>query len=394
MNYLTKASFSQEPNQREIENLEVAYRAACEAVVLLKNDGILPLDKSKLKTIGVVGPNANSRAALIGNYHGTSSRYTTILEGIQDAVGEDVRVLYSEGCHLFKDKVENLGWNQDRISEAVITAEHSDVVVICVGLDETLEGEEGDAGNADASGDKKDLHLPKVQEELIEAVAATGKPTIVILTAGSAIDLCYADENCNGILLAWYPGAQGGKAVADILFGETSPSGKLPITFYRDLEGMPEFTDYSMKNRTYRYMEKEALYPFGYGLTYGDVAVTDAKIANAVTADSDIELEVTVANNGTVATDDVVQIYIKDLESAYAVRNYSLCAFKRVSLAAGESKTVKLVIANKAMMAVDEQGESHVDSRKFKLFAGVAQPDGRSEKLTGKKAVEVELQLA
>ncbi|MCR2022532.1 glycoside hydrolase family 3 C-terminal domain-containing protein, partial [Blautia pseudococcoides] len=229
------------------EHLETAVDMARKGSVLLKNDGILPLDKSKLRTIGVVGPNADSRAALIGNYHGTASRYITVLEGIQDEAGEEVRVLYSEGCHLKNDKVENLAWKQDRISEAVITAEHSDVVIICVGLDETLEGEEGDDGNFYASGDKKDLHLPKVQEELIEKVTAAGKPTVVVLMAGSAVDLNYAEENCSGILMAWYPGARGGKAIADLLFGKVSPSGKLPVTFYRDLEGMPEFTDYSMK---------------------------------------------------------------------------------------------------------------------------------------------------
>lgn len=375
------------------EHLAEALKAAKKSCVLLKNDGILPLDKSKIKTIGVVGPNADSRAALIGNYHGTASRYTTVLEGLQDAAGEEIRVLYSEGCALYKDRVEDLAWKQDRISEAVITAEHSDVVVICVGLDETLEGEEGDQGNASASGDKRDLHLPKVQEELIAAVAATGKPTVVVLMAGSAIDMNYAQEHCNGILLAWYPGAQGGKAVADLLFGADSPSGKLPVTFYRDLEGMPEFTDYSMKNRTYRYMEKEALYPFGYGLTYGDVSVTDAKITNTVTAESDIELEVTVVNSGCVATDDVVQIYIKDLESPLAVRNHSLCAFQRVALAAGESRTIQMKVANRAMTAVDEQGERRIDSRSFKLFAGVSQPDDRSAVLTGKKPVEMELKL-
>ena len=176
-------------------------------------------------------------------------RYITVLEGIREEAGDDVRILYSQGCDLYKDKVENLAWDQDRISEAVITAENSDVVILCVGLNETLEGEEGDTGNSDASGDKVDLHLPKVQEELIEKVTAVGKPTIVVLMAGSAIDLNYAQDNCNGILLAWYPGARGGRAIADLLFGKESPSGKLPITFYKDLEGMPEFTDYSMKNR-------------------------------------------------------------------------------------------------------------------------------------------------
>lgn len=372
------------------EHLEEALNMARKGCVLLKNDGILPLDKSAIKTIGVIGPNANSRVALMGNYHGTATRYTTVLEGIQDAVGEDVRVLYSEGCHLFKDRVEHLGWEQDRISEAVITAEHSDVVILCVGLDETLEGEEGDTGNSYASGDKVDLHLPKVQEELIEKVTATGKPVIVVLMAGSAIDMSYEEENCNGILLAMYPGAQGGKAIAEILFGEVSPSGKLPVTFYRDLEGMPEFTDYSMKNRTYRYMEKEALYPFGYGLTYGDASVTDLVIKNEVSKESDIEVEVTVKNEGSVCTDEVVQVYIKDLESPLAVRNYSLCAFKRVHLAAGETVTVPMTIRNAAMNVIDEQGERHIDSSRFALYAGVSQPDARSEKLTGHAAVKVE----
>lgn len=375
------------------EHLEEALNMARKGSVLLKNDGALPLDKSKLKTIGVVGPNADSRAALIGNYHGTASRYITVLEGIQDEVGDDVRVLFSEGCHLEKDRVENLAWSQDRISEAVITAEHSDVVIICVGLDETLEGEEGDAGNSDASGDKKDLHLPKVQEELIEKVTAVGKPTIVVLMAGSAIDLNYAEEHCNAVLMAWYPGARGGRAVADILFGNVSPSGKLPITFYKDLEDLPEFTDYSMKNRTYRYMEQEALYPFGYGLTYGDTEVKEAKVLGEVTKESDIRVEVFLKNEGDTDTDEVVQIYIKDLDSKLAVPNYNLCAFKRISLKAGEEKKVEMTAPNRAMSVVDEEGERHIDSKNFKLFAGFSQPDERSRRLTGKETVEIPVTL-
>lgn len=370
-------------------HLETALNMARNGSVLLKNDGVLPLDKTQIKAIGVVGPNANSRSALIGNYHGTSSRYITVLEGIKDEAGGDVRVLYSEGCHLEKDRVENLAWSQDRISEAVITAEHSDVVIVCVGLDETLEGEEGDAGNSDASGDKKDLHLPKVQEELIEKVTAVGKPVIVILMAGSAIDMTYAQEHCSAVLLAWYPGAMGGKAVADILFGNVSPSGKLPITFYKDLEGLPEFTDYSMKNRTYRYMTQEPLYPFGYGLSYGDVRVERAETAGETLKESDIRVQVWLKNQGKMDTDEVVQVYIKDLESELAVPNFSLCGFRRVFLAAGEEKHLELVIPNRAMCVVDEEGERHIDSKRFKLFVGTSQPDAMSQKLTGKKASEI-----
>ncbi|NLN41329.1 MAG: glycoside hydrolase family 3 protein, partial [Clostridiales bacterium] len=261
------------------EHNEVALEAARKSLVLLKNDGILPLDKSKIKSIGVIGPNANSRLALKGNYYGTPSRYITFLEGIQDYLeDEDIRIYYSEGCHLHKDKVEPLALKHDRLSEALTVAEHSDVVILCLGLDETLEGEEGDTGNHAASGDKLDLNLPEVQQMLLEKVVAVGKPTILLLATGSAMSINFADEHCNAIIQTWYPGARGGKAVAECLFGEFSPAGKLPVTFYKSLEGLPEFTDYSMKGRTYRYMETEPLYPFGYGLTYSKVALKNLKV--------------------------------------------------------------------------------------------------------------------
>lgn len=363
------------------EHRELAVETARNSAVLLKNDGILPLDKTKLNTIGVIGPNANSRVPLYGNYYGTASRYVTILEGIQDYAGDDVRILYSEGCHLYRDRVEALAWEQDRLSEAVITAENSDVVVLVVGLDETLEGEEMDEGNHVGSGDKKDLQMPKPQRELMERVMEVGKPVIVVLMAGSAIDLCYADEHAQAILQAWYPGAEGGKAIAQLLFGEYSPSGKLPITFYRSLDGMPEFTDYTMKGRTYRYMEGEALYPFGFGLIYGKAVVTDAKILNPVDAASDIQVEAVVKNTGDCKVTEVLQLYIKDEESPYAVKNYSLCGFQRVELEPGQEMCVQMTVTNKAMTAVTDEGERIIDSTKFTLFVGFSQPDARSTAL-------------
>lgn len=375
------------------EHRELAAEAARNSAVLLKNDGILPLDRHSLKSVGVIGPNANSRLPLIANYYGTSSRYVTVLEGIQDYLGDDVRVYYSEGCHLHKDRVEGLAWEQDRVSEAVITAENSDVVVLVLGLDETLEGEELDTGNQVGSGDKADLQLPKVQRELMERVLEVGKPTIIVLMAGSAIDLCYGDEHAQAILQAWYPGAEGGKAIAQLLFGECSPSGKLPVTFYRNLDHMPEFTDYTMKNRTYRYMEEEALYPFGYGLTYSRVTVTGAHILNQVDRDSDIRLEVTVKNQGDRDVTEVVQAYIKDEESALAVPNYSLCGFRRVEVKAGQESRVELVIDKKAMTAVDEEGRRVLDSKRFTIYAGLSQPDARSVALRGESPIALEVQL-
>lgn len=373
------------------EHAAVNLKTAEKSMVLLKNNGVLPLDKSKLKSIAVIGPNADSQEILKGNYSGTASRYVTLLEGIRDAVGDDTRVYYSEGCHLFKNRVEDLGQPNDRIAEAVAVAELSDAVILCLGLDATIEGEQGDAGNAYAAGDKITLDLSPEQEKLLEEVTAVGKPTVLLLSTGSAMSVNYADEHCDAILQTWYPGALGGVAAANILFGEVSPSGRLPVTFYRSVEELPEFTDYSMKNRTYRYMEKEALYPFGYGLSYSKAVYSGLKVPASVGKDDDFTVTVTVANTGTYDIDEVVQVYIKDLESKYAVCNHSLCAFKRISLKAGESKTVVLPVKNMALTVVDDSGERYVDSAKFTLSVGGNQPDARSVALTGSAPLSAEL---
>ena len=362
------------------EHVSAAIEAAEKGIVLLKNDGILPLNKEKLKSIAVVGPNANSRVALIGNYHGTSSRYITVLEGIQDEAGDDVRIYYSEGCHLFRDRVESLGRADDRIAEALVAADQSDVVVLVLGLDETLEGEEGDTGNADASGDKGSLLLPESQRKLAEAVLDSGKPVILCLMAGSAIDISEIADRAAAVVQLWYPGARGGKAAADILFGKRSPSGKLPVTFYYNsaLEEMPAFTDYSMKNRTYRYYEGKALYPFGYGLTYGDTKVL------FVTAD-ETEARVVVRNDGR-ETEDVLQLYIKDMASPDAPVNPVLCAFRRISLNQGEEKEITLKLPARAFQVCNAEGEWVPGSGKWTLYASFGQPDERTRALTGKKA--------
>lgn len=407
------------------EHLALAEKAAQESLVLLKNNGILPLEKSKIKTIGVIGPNANSRAALVGNYHGTASRYITILEGLQDYLGDDVRVLTSTGCELFRDRTENLAFPADRLSEAKIVADNSDVVVLCVGLDETLEGEEGDTGNSYASGDKIDLQLPQVQRDLMEAIKETGKPVVLCLMAGSDIDLSYASEHFDAVIQLWYPGAQGGKAAAKVLFGEVSPSGKLPVTFYESLDELPEFTDYRMAGRTYRYMKGKAQYPFGYGLTYGDVCVTGAEIAACAVKESTgkaaeegslgkgsaktgqavcecgskssgkdfdrqaLTILADVYNTGIHATDEVLQVYVKNHDCADADKHPELCAFTRIHLETGEKKQIRIPIGHRALTVVDEDGIRRDDGHSYTFYVGCSQPDARSEELTGKKAVEI-----
>ncbi len=381
------------------EHMALADKITKESIVMLKNDGILPLDVNKIKTIGVIGPNANSRRALMGNYHGTSSEYVTVSEGIQRYTAGKARVLYSEGCALFEDKTENLALQGDRLAEAKIVAKHSDVVILCLGLDETLEGEEGDTGNSYASGDKTDLLLPKCQRDLMEAVASVGKPVVCCMMTGSAIDLSYPSEHFNAVMQLWYPGARGGKSIADILFGEVSPSGKLPVTFYNGLEQLPDFTDYAMKGRTYRYMEDKAQYPFGFGLTYGQVEVKAAEVSGVSDEkDSfglpDVKVRVTVVNNGAYDTDDVVEIYVKNTDSAHAVKNPALCAFKRIHVKAGQGMETELTVSGRAFTVVDDSGVRKADGSHYKLYAGTTQPDARSIELTGIKPVELDVCLA
>ena len=376
------------------EHLALAKKAAEESIVLLKNDGILPLKKKKGMTIGVIGPNADSREALIGNYHGTPPRYITVLEGIQDYLGEDGRVLYAQGCHLYKDREEALAQPDDRISEAVSCAEHADVVVLCLGLDETLEGEEGDTGNSYASGDKLDLLLPPPQQRLLEAVAKTKKPFIVCLLAGSAMDLNFADQEAAAILQAFYPGAEGGREVARLLFGEYSPSGKLPVTIYRDLTEMPAFTDYTMRGRPYRYLTKKPLYPFGYGLTYSDCVIDEIQPEKEYTYEDavkdGIEIKVHVENRGSYDTEEVLQGYVK-VQSPNEVLHPKLGVFARIHIKAGEGQWISLHISKTAFSTVTEDGERVYDGKKAQIFIGFGQPDERTAELLGVNSLSFEI---
>jgi beta-glucosidase len=375
------------------EHVELSIESAIKSSVLLKNDGILPLDKNKVKSIAVIGPNANSRAALIANYHGTSSRYITLLEGIQDEVADtDIKVNYSIGCHLSRNRVEDLAKPDDRLSEARAAAYNSDLVILSLGLDESLEGEEGDDGNSYCSGDKDDISLPQSQLRLLDAMIDTGVPIILVLQAGSCIDLTKADSSVNAILDAWYPGARGGKAIADLLFGKRSPSGKLPITFYNTLDKMPKFEDYSMSGRTYRYADSDTiLYPFGFGLTYNQLELKNVCIKK-IDNNHNYEAKVCVKNNGNFVQDEVVQIYLKD-ESKEGVKNYKLVAFEHVSVESKSDKTFDIVIPSTSFEAIDENGNKGIFNNKFSLSIGFSQCDEKSISLMGIEPVKVEIEL-
>ena len=360
------------------EHKEKALDFARKSMVLLKNNGILPLNPADYSTIGVIGPVANNRQVLEGNYCGMPDRYITFLEGIQDAFPG--RVMYAEGCHLFKDRISCLARENDRLAEAETVAEQSDLIILCVGLTADIEGEEGDAGNEFASGDKIDLRLPSPQRLLAERVLSKGKPVIIVVAAGSAIN---TESDADAILHAWYPGQSGGKALTDILFGKVSPSGKLPVTFYKDADKLPDFEDYSMKGRTYRYTRDNILYPFGYGLTYSQTVCKNLTVTGNTAS---VEIE----NTGKTDTDDVVQFYMQD-DSEAACPYPKLCGFCRVSLKAGERKTVSIEIPACAFESVDSRGERAVRGSVYTLYAGTCQPDPLSESLTGTACVSASM---
>lgn len=340
------------PEMRRM-NEQVAERC----VVLLKNENqTLPLQKDKIRTIGVIGPNADNRRALVGNYEGTASRYVTVLEGIQDYVGDDVRVLYSEGCHLYKDRTSGLAQENDRASEVRGVCRESDVVIAVMGLDASLEGEEGDTGNEYGSGDKPNLDLPGLQRDILKIAKESGKPVILVLLTGSAMAVTWEDENLDAIVQGWYPGAQGGAAIARILFGDANPEGKLPVTFYRTAEELPAFEDYSMKGRTYRYMKQDALYPFGYGLSYTDYTYADAMlVSDDIRGEKGVVLQAQVTNAGAVDGIETVQVYV-GLEREDAP-NPQLKKIVKVPLKAGETKKIEAVLPREAFMLYDEKGE-------------------------------------
>jgi beta-glucosidase len=367
---------------------ELNRKTARQSLVLLKNEnGLLPLDKSKLKTIGVIGPNANNRRALEGNYEGTASRYITPLEGIQDAVGDDVRVLFSEGCHLYKEKISGLGAGNDRIAEVKGVCKESDVVIVCLGLDADLEGEAGDTGNQFASGDKPDLSLPGLQEHVLKTVYESGKPVILLMLSGSAIALKWADQHIPAIMQCWYPGAQGGRAIAEAIFGAFSPEGKLPITFYASTDELPPFTDYAMKDRTYRYMQREALYPFGFGLSYTDFTITNVKASTDQITDAGIQISATVKNNGKRMGAETLQVYVK--AEREGTPNPQLKALRKVHLQPQEEMELSLHLPVEAFGLYDEDGVRRIYEGSYTIYLGTSQPDSRSIALTGKQPLKL-----
>ena len=357
------------------EHAALALRAAEQSMVLLENDGVLPLNPETVRTIAVIGPNADSIPALEGNYNGTSSRYVTFLEGLREYCGRHgIRLLYSLGCHLFKDRTSNLAQADDRLAEAAMFAEAADVTIACVGLDAGLEGEEGDTGNEYFSGDKNDLLIPESQRRLLQVLKSKAGKLVTVIAAGSNLNV----EEGNAKVFAWYPGQAGGTALAELLFGEKNFSGHLPLTFYRDVKDLPPFEDYSMANRTYRYFAGEPLYPFGFGLSYTSFCLIGAE-ADKETVRAEIQ------NTGSMTGAAVIQVYVA-VDSPFAPPHPRLCGFQRIELNPGETKTAEVPLDRLFTSVVSEEGE-RIPGQSWTLYVGLSQPDENSVRMSGVRPI-------
>ncbi|HET6977048.1 MAG TPA: glycoside hydrolase family 3 C-terminal domain-containing protein, partial [Pyrinomonadaceae bacterium] len=513
------------------EHHALALKTARESIVLLKNaNRTLPLKKD-LKSIAVIGPNADAPEVLWGNYYGYPSRLITPLAGIRNTVSANTKVTYAlgstlagepvvtvpssvlsvdgksglkaeyfnnqelrgepatvrnderidfnwgrfkptpqlnensfsvrwagkltpsesgaytlgftadDGARLYLDgkllvaawaanptktvtkevtleagrsydlrmeyfqtnreAVAKLVWSYPRleerlIDEAVTAVKAADASVLVLGISAGLEGEEMTVKvDGFRGGDRTDLNLPKTQEALLKAVVATGKPVVVVLLSGSALAVNWANDNVPAILQAWYPGGEGGTAVADVLFGDYNPAGRLPVTFYKSVDQLPPFTDYSMQGRTYRYFKGEPLYPFGFGLSYTNFAYSNLRFdTKSVKAGTPIKAMVDVKNAGDREGEEVVQLYVSDVAASAPVPIRSLIGFDRISLKPGEKRTVTFNITPRQMSLIDDRGKRIIEPGEFLVSAGGGQPGFKgTTTITGKFAVSGTLEL-
>jgi beta-glucosidase len=354
------------------EHRALARETAVKSLVLLKNEGgLLPLNKD-LKKIYVTGPLAADAAVLLGNYSGVSSDLSTILEGVVAAAGPTTMVSYRQGSLLDRENINPIDWFSGVAADA-------DVTIAVMGINNLLEGEEGAAIASPGKGDRFDTRLPENQVAFLAKIRENAKKLVVVLLGGSPMAIPEVHDMADAVLLAWYPGEEGGRAVADVLFGDVSPSGRLPITFPKSVDQLPAYEDYSMAGRTYRYMTEEPLYPFGFGLSYASFAYGDISLdRQSVKSGGTVNASVIVTNGGTVAADEIVQLYITDIEASVKVPVASLAGVKRVSLAPGASETVAFAITPDLMEIVNDAGERVLEKGEFAVTIGGAAPGERA----------------
>jgi beta-glucosidase len=368
----------------------LARKVAEKSIVLLKNDGALPLSNG-LKKYFVTGPNAASVDVLLGNYYGVNPRLVTILEGLAAQAQAGSQMTYRQGVLLDRNNVNPIDWASGE-------AKTADATICVMGISGMLEGEEGESLASPSFGDRLDYNIPSAQIEYLRKLKANNKnPVIAIVTGGSPMNLAEVQQLADAVLLVWYPGEEGGNAVADILFGRTSPSGKLPVTFPRSYDQLPPYEDYSMKGRTYRYMSAEPLYPFGFGLSYTTFAYSNVQVSKKkIRRGETVIASVTLTNTGKYAgaCDEVVELYLTHENAGDSAALFALKGFQRVSLAAGDSIRVQFTLTPEQMAVIDAKGHSVVPSGKIRISIAGSVPTQRSEALGAAKGVEAEIEVA
>ena len=372
------------------EHRELNLRAAENCVTLLKNDSYLPLDKNTNKKIAVIGPNALSYTALEGNYNAYASEYITVADGIR-RIFTDADIAVERGCNYCHEKINEWSGFGNMLSDGAAAAAEADIAILALGLDCSIEGEDtGYDNDYTACGDKKNIYLPKTQQKLAEMVCDACENVIVVILCGSSVDLGEKVRNhAKAIIHAWYPGSQGGLAIAKTLSGENNPCGKLPVTIYDGEHPLPDFIDYNMQGKTYRFIEGDALYPFGYGLSYTKFEYSDAKVIEKT--DDNIKVSVNVKNIGDRAGIEKTQIYAQYTDSRTYTPHFQLCGIKSTNLEAGETVTVTIDIDTYWLKAVLEDGQRVTPDGKITLYVGGHQPDKVSNKLLGYECEKIEL---
>ena len=365
------------------EHISLARNVAAKSIVLLKNkNNVLPLSKS-INRLFITGPNAANLNTLLANYNGLSSNIVTPLEGIVKKVSNGTIIRFNEGVDLIN--------NSERQKWSTGLASSSDVTIAVMGISALIEGEEGDAISSEANGDRNSIRLPRNQINYLKDLrnSAGDKPIVLVIKAGSAIDLSEISDYVDAIVYAWYLGEQGGNALADIIFGDFNPSGKLPITIPESLSHLPDYNDYSMENRTYKFTKYKPMYPFGFGLSYSSFDYSELFLnKNKIEIGDMIHLNFEVFNKSDIAGEEVVQVYIKDVNSSFRTPNSSLIFFKRIHLKPGEKKKINIAIDNNMISSFNEKGIKEIEPGIFKIFVGGSSPGDRSVEL-GKEIKEV-----
>jgi beta-glucosidase len=356
------------------EHRQLAYEAAVKSIVLLKNkDNILPI-REEDQRIMLVGPNATSIEVLLGNYNGLSDSMSTLMEGIVARLPEGNELRYHPGS-LLNQPSEAPEW-------LLGDASRFDVTIACMGITPMMEGEEGHALLSTEQGDRADLSLPAAQVKHLRELAQNGAKVVLVLTGGSPIVLGDLEDLMHAIVYIWYPGQEGGKAVADVLFGDVAPSGKLPMTFPKSVEQLPPFEDYDMSGRTYRYAIEEPLFPFGFGLSYTRFTYSNLTLdTTTLSVGESLSLRCKLTNSGSVEADEVAQIYLSDLHASTVVPLHSLIGFQRVHLKPGEETEITFTITSEMMKLVNDDGQRVLEPGEFRIIVGGCSPSERGTAL-------------